>query len=162
MVTLKIEEKSKIEAIIKSCHTCSVGMIDTQGQPYVVPMNFGYEDGVVYLHSAPEGESIRSLEMNPNVCITFCGETNLAYQDKEVACSYRMKGLSAMCRGKVLFIEDIDEKIKALNILMKNYTDKPFQYSDPAVRNVKIWRVDVESMTGKEFGAPNPKSVRSR
>ena len=45
---------------------------------------------------------------------------------------------------------------------MKNYTDKPFQYSDPAVRNVKIWRVDVELMTGKEFGAPNPKSVRSR
>jgi len=35
---------------------------------------------------------------------------------------------------------------------MKNYTDRPFKYSKPALVNVKVWRVTVEEMTAKAFG----------
>jgi len=39
-----------------------------------------------------------------------------------------------------------------MNILMRNYTDREFKYSTPALRNVKVWRVKVDEMTGKSFG----------
>ncbi len=38
------------------------GMSDENGIPYVLPMNFGYEEGIIYLHSAQEGHSISIIE----------------------------------------------------------------------------------------------------
>ena len=63
-----------------------------------------------------------------------------------------MRSESAMCRGKVEFVEDIEEKRGALDIIMCHYTNNEFNYSDPAVRNVKVWKVPVDRMTGKVFG----------
>lgn len=152
MKTVIIEDKQRIESIILGCDTCFVGITDLEGNPYVVPMNFGYENGTVYLHSAPEGGKAEMLEHNNNVCITFSHGHDLVYQNEKVACSYSMRSESAMCRGKVTFIEDLDEKRRALDIIMRHYTDKEFTYSEPAVRNVKVWQVPVEQMTGKAFG----------
>lgn len=158
MVTVTIEERSQINEIIKNNQVCYVGMIDIEGMPYVIPMNFGFADDVIYLHSAPEGRSIESLKINPNVCITFCSQTELVYQHEQVACSYRMKGSSVICRGQVVFIDDFEEKVQALNITMKQYTDKDFTYSEPAVRNVCIWKIEIDTMTTKLFGVPYKES----
>lgn len=152
MKTVIIEDKQRLESIILHCDTCFVGIIDLEGNPYVIPMNFGYENGNLYLHSGPEGGKIEMLERNNNVCITFNLGHKLVYQHEKMACSYSMRSESAMCRGKVLFIEDIEEKRRALDIIMCHYTNNDFTYSDPAVRNVKVWHVSVEQMTGKVFG----------
>lgn len=158
MVTITTEERELIEKTIFACKECVVSMIDAEGQPYAIPMNFGFDKDIIYLHSAPEGTSIKALDKNPNVCIVFCENNEIVYQHEEVACSYRVKGSSAMCRGKVVFVEDFEEKVEALNILMKQYTDRPFTYSKPAIVNVKVWKVEVESMTGKIFGVPYKKA----
>lgn len=154
MKTIIKNEKQAIEALIRECDTCYVGMADTDGTPYVIPMNFGYEDNVIYLHSAPEGRSISILERNPKVCLTFCSSMKLAYQNEQVACSYRIKGASVIAEGQVVFEEDFDEKVKALDIIMRQYTQRPFTYGAPAIRNVKIWKVAIESVCRKDFGVP--------
>lgn len=51
MKTLIHTDKEQIESIIRQSDVCFVGMADTDGTPYVLPMNFGYKDGVIYLHS---------------------------------------------------------------------------------------------------------------
>lgn len=154
MKTVTRNEKQAIEALISECDTCYVGMADTDGTPYVIPMNFGYEDNVIYLHSAPEGRSISILGRNPKVCLTFCSNMRLAYQNEQVACSYRIKGASVIAEGRVVFEEDFDGKVKALDIIMRQYTERPFTYGAPAVRNVKIWKVAIESVCRKDFGVP--------
>ncbi|MFR9165709.1 MAG: pyridoxamine 5'-phosphate oxidase family protein [Dysgonomonas sp.] len=160
MVTITVEERSLMNDIIRSNKVCYVGMVDTESMPYVLPMNFGFRDDVLYLHSAQEGKSISSLNKNPNVCITICSDPAIVYQDEEVACSYRVKGSSVMCRGKVVFIEDYDEKVKALDVIMSQYTNKKFSYSKPSVENVKVWKVEIEDITTKIFGSAHPKSRR--
>ena len=50
MKTLIHTDKEQIESIIRQSDVCFVGMADTDGTPYVLPMNFGYKDGVIYLH----------------------------------------------------------------------------------------------------------------
>ncbi|MDR2954825.1 MAG: pyridoxamine 5'-phosphate oxidase family protein [Prevotella sp.] len=158
MLTVTVDERAIIDEIITKNQVCYVGMIDEDGMPYVIPMNFGYEGDIIYLHSAQEGSSIRALEKNPNVCITFCTEPQLTYQNKEVACSYRMKGGSVICRGKVVFEEEYSEKVKALDITMKQYSSRSFTYSEPAVKNVKIWKIVIEEISSKVFGVPHPNS----
>ena len=110
MKTIVIEDKQRIESIILQADACFVGITDLEGNPYVVPMNFGYENDTLYLHSGPEGGKIEMLQRNNNVCITFSLGHKLVYQHKQVACSYSMRSESAMCRGKVEFIEDMEEK----------------------------------------------------
>lgn len=162
MITISIEERKLIEKIIKSELVCYVGMIDVDNLPYVIPMNFGYENDIIYLHSAQEGKSIESLSINPNICITFCEQPQLTYQNEEVACSYRVRGSSVIAQGKVEFIENFEEKIKALNIIMKQYTERIFTYSVPAINNVKVWKVNIEKVSARDFGVPHPNSKKNK
>lgn len=152
MKKLTITDPVQIEGIIRKCTHCSVGMIDLQGNPYVIPMNFAYHEGAVYLHSGPEGGKMLMIEKNPNVCITFCEGHELVYQSKQIACSYSMKARSVMCRGKVRFIEDIDEKRRLLDIFMLQYTDNECGYAEASVRNVKLWEVKAEKLSCISFG----------
>lgn len=157
MKTLTITEKEDIEDIIAKCAVCFVGMADIDGTPYVLPMNFGYKDKVVYLHSAQEGRSIDILARNPKLCITFSTDHALVFQHLEVACSYRMRSKSVIGWGKVTYEEDFDKKKEALDIIMHQYVKKEFNYSDPAVNNVKIWKVILDEVTCKVFGEPHKK-----
>ena len=152
MRTTVLTDKNEIEEIISQCDVCFVGITEADGTPYVIPMNFGYGGGDIILHSAPEGKNISLLALSNRVCVTFCSDRKLVYQHPDVACSYSMLSKSVLCKGSVSFIEDLAEKEVAMNLTMKNYTDRPFKYSKPALMNVKVWRVTIDEMTGKAFG----------
>lgn len=156
MKSLQNNSQAEAEKIIGQSKICFVGFADTDGEPYVLPMNFGYSAGVIYLHSAPTGTHLDILDRNPRVCITFCVGDKLVFQHPEVACSYRMRADSTLCRGSVVFVEDIDEKTTAMNVMMRQYTNREFPYSMPAIRNVKVWKVEVESFSTRFFGLTHP------
>lgn len=155
MKTVILQDKERIEEIINRSEICFVGMVDANNSPYVIPMNFGYRDGVIYLHSGPTGNSLDILSLNRNVCITFSVDHELVFQHPKVACSYRMKAKSVLCRGKVSFIEDISGKREVLDIIMSHYSDQKFEYSEPAVRNVKVWEIPIDEVSAKEYGVPH-------
>jgi len=144
--------KEEVERIISKCDVCYIAMVDSENIPYVIPMNFGYKDDCIYLHSSQTGKKIDILEKNNNVCVTFSTDHLLRWQSENVACSYSMKYRSALAFGKVEFIEDFDQKIDALNVIMKQYTQKEFSYSDPAVKDVKVFKVVVERLEGRAYG----------
>lgn len=141
-----------IEKIIDKCRFCSLAMIDLEGKPYVLHMNFGFRDKVLYLHAAPEGRKIDILKKNPDVCVAFSTDHLLRWQNIDVACSYTMKYRSVLMYGRVEFIEDIAEKENALNIIMSQYTDEDARYSEPALRNVCVFKVKAEKVEGRAFG----------
>lgn len=155
MKTIIIEDKERVEEIIARCDICYVGITDLEGNPYVIPMNFGYQDGVIYLHSGSAGSCLDMLAQNNFTCITFSIDHELIFQHPKVACSYRMKAKSVICRGQVNFLEDIEEKRQALDIIMHHYIDREFIYSDPAVKNVKVWEIPIDNVTAKEYAVPH-------
>ena len=159
MKTYPIEEKERIERVLASEQICFVGFSDENGIPYVLPMNYGYENNIIYLHSAQDGRAIRILEQNPHVCITFCTEPKLVWQHPDVACSYRMQAESVVCNGKVVFEENFEEKQRMLSIIMHQYSDNDFKYSVPAINNVRIWKVPLENISAKEFGVRKPNAA---
>lgn len=152
MKTITITDLLQIEEIINKCSYCTIGITDLDGNPYVIPMNFAYEKRVIYLHSASEGSKVEMVTKHPKVCINFCEGHELVYMHKQIACSYSMKSRSIVCHGTVEFIEDMDEKRHALNLFMRQYTDNECRMADPAVQNVKVWKIEIEDMTCKSFG----------
>jgi hypothetical protein len=142
----------QIDDIISKCEVCNLAMVDAHNRPYVVPMNFGYKDGVIYFHSAPTGKKIDLLKKHPDVAISFSTNHKLYMQNENVACSYGMSYQGVFAFGKVEFIEDYDQKVDALNIIMKQYSERDFTYNRPAVVNVCVFIVKVDQFTGKEFG----------
>lgn len=145
-------DAKNIEEIIAKCDVCYVGMTDTDLMPYVVPFNFGYKDGCIYLHSAQEGKKIDILRSNPQVCIAFSTDHVLAWQHEDVACSYLMKYRSVQVFGRVEFITDYDEKIAGMNLVMQKYTGRDFPYNAPSIHEVSVYKVVIEKMYGKSLG----------
>lgn len=147
-----ITDQKEIDAIIKKCQVCYVSMVDSDNKPYVVPFNFGYVDGVIYLHSSPKGLKIDILKQKPSVCIVFSTDHELRYQSEQVACSWSMKYKSVQAFGEVEFIEDIEEKGAILHKVMKNYTEKDFTFSAPALREVCTYIVKVQRFSARVYG----------
>lgn len=154
MRTVRIVNNEEIKEIISQCRTCFLGMSGTDGQPYVVPMNFGYTGDEFILHSAPEGRMIDLLKENPKVCITLCLGDDLAFMHENMACSYRVKSKSIVATGSITFIDEIDKKEECLHLLMKQYSQRTFKFGEPALKNVCIMRMKIDEITAREFGAP--------
>lgn len=145
-------QHKEITEIIRRCQVCHVAMVDAEGNPYVVPMNFGFEEDTIYLHSAQKGKKIECLMNHPEVCVNFTTDHELRYQHEEVACSWSMKYRSVLCYGQAEFIEDPEKKRKALDILMKQYTGGSFKYNDPSIREVNCWFVRVRRFDARVYG----------
>lgn len=152
MRTVFIQDFQEIEKVILSCRTCFLGLSDSDNQPYIIPMNFGYRDNTIYLHSGQFGRKWEIMHANPKACITFCSGDELAFQNEQVACSWRMKSSSVIAEGKIEFVDDFDEKKEVLKIFMEHYSDLEFQFKDPAVRNVGIYKMKIEKIQAKRFG----------
>lgn len=143
----KITTKKKIEEIMKKAIVCRLAMCENN-IPYIVPVCFGYEDNFLYIHSASKGKKINILKKNPNVCIEIDIEKEL-FPD-EIACKWDIRYSSLIGFGKASFVEDDEEKIKALNIIMKHYSNKHFEFKEEEVKKVTIIKVKIEKMTYKE------------
>ncbi len=152
MRTLFIEDRKDIEEVIRACKTCFLAM-SVDNEPYVLPMNFALEGDTVILHSAQSGRMWETLKQNPKVCINWTLGEDLAWQDVQVGCSYRVKSKSVIVEGEVEIIDDYDEKYRLLGVLMAQYSDREFKFNRPAVVNVGIIKVHIRNITGKEFGA---------
>ncbi|MDA3866828.1 MAG: pyridoxamine 5'-phosphate oxidase family protein [Salinivirgaceae bacterium] len=152
MPTVWIENKDDQEEIIEKCDSCAMAMVDTDGKPYVVMMNFGYHDGYLYLHGDPQGKKMDILHKNPQICITMSTGHGIYKQNEEVACSYGMNYKSIVADGRIEFVDDYNQKVDALNIIMKQYVDRDFKYNEPAVKQVCIFKVKLTNLKAKNFG----------
>lgn len=160
MKTVKIQDIEKIKEYISEIDTCFLSMLDAEGTPCSFPMNFGYADNTFFLHSAPEGEMYEYVMAGKPASITFCTNRELVYQTEKIACSYRMKAASIIAKGELIVVEDMDEKVAALNATMKQYSPKEFTYRDPAVRNVFIFKMVNPAFTCRAFGVPHHESLK--
>lgn len=151
MRTHFIHDRNEIDAILKQCKTCFVAMADNN-IPYLLPLNFAMDGEHVILHSAQQGRMWETIKKNPKVCINWILGEDLAWQDIQVGCSYRVKSRSVMVEGTAETVEDLEEKEKIVRKFMTQYSDLPFKFNEPAIRNVGILLVKIDKITAKEFG----------
>lgn len=146
-----LSKKEEMDKIINEAQTCYVGMSEDD-HPYVLPMNFAYNAGILYLHAAPEGHKLEVLRANPKVCVNFNTGNELFHRHKEVGCSWGMKFKSVNAFGTVSLINDYAEKYRVMQLFMIKYAGESYEFSEPSIRNVAIMKIDIGKMTGKAYG----------
>jgi nitroimidazol reductase NimA-like FMN-containing flavoprotein (pyridoxamine 5'-phosphate oxidase superfamily) len=115
-------------------------------------MNFGYKGGpgkCFYFHCATEGKKIDMIRKNDNVCIEI--DTDHISYEGNSACDFGMGYRSVVGMGKMVIIEDNDEKRKGLDFIMGHYSGRSgFSYSDEALAKIFVLRLDITELTGKK------------
>jgi uncharacterized protein len=152
MRTNFIQNRDEMDVIIRSCKTCYMAMSEND-VPYVLPMNFGLDGDYIILHSAQSGRMWETLKKNPRVCINWTLGEDLAWQDVQVGCSYRVKSKTVLIEGTVEFVNDITEKERCMKIIMAQYSEREFAFSAPSLNHVGVIKVKIEKISAKEFGA---------
>jgi len=143
----EITQESDIEAIIHKALICRLGLSDGE-QPYIVPMCFGYRKKTLYFHSALKGKKLDIIRKNQRVCFEFDVSTEII--PGEDACKWGMTYQSIIGFGRAVILEGFDEKLRAIEIIMSQYTDREFHFPDTALQNTAVIKVEIENMTGKQ------------
>ncbi len=142
----RIESAAELAELLRSGEVCHLSMVD-DGKPYIVPLNYGYVDGVLYFHSAPEGRKIDILRKNPQVCFSVVADHQLIEGVK--ACSWSASYRSVIGTGIASILTEPAEKKVGLKILMAQYSDREYEFSDWDLERVVVIRVEIEEMSGK-------------
>ena len=146
----EIKDPILIEKILEKADICRIALID-EDRPYIIPMNYGYKDRCIYLHSASEGRKIEILKKNNQVCFELEYETELL--KAEQPCQYGMKYYSIIGWGKAKFVTDYQEKIKSLDIIMQQHDPNiEFKYDENQVNLSTIILIEMNELTGKMSG----------
>ena len=155
----QITDEAQIMDILDKGKVLHLGLA-VDNEPYVVPMNYGYtkENGklVMYLHSAVRGKKLDMIRMNPKVFFEI--DCDLVPFESELPCQYGLAYSSVMGKGIARIVDDMEEKKKAMSILMKTQTGKDFTFEDRLVSIVAVIRIDVDAYTAKH--RPIPERLR--
>ncbi|HDQ73891.1 MAG TPA: pyridoxamine 5'-phosphate oxidase family protein [Chloroflexi bacterium] len=142
-------DPTTIESIIEKASICRIGMADGD-RPYVVPVNFGYRDRILYFHSSPTGAKMDILQKNSLVCLEF--DVDVEMVEAKRACKWDVKYRSVIGFGHASIVEDPAEKRRALDLMMAHYSDADYAYPEEILAKTSIVRVDVEQLTAKVSG----------
>jgi nitroimidazol reductase NimA-like FMN-containing flavoprotein (pyridoxamine 5'-phosphate oxidase superfamily) len=146
--------------IIARCKVCRLAMIDRspgsageENEPYLVPLNFGWEykeDLLLYFHSALEGRKIGLLKRGGPVCFEMDGGHRLI--ENPQGCGYSFAYESVIGKGTVEFIEDREEKIRGLNLLLRHQSglDRDFSIDEGTLERTAVFRLRAETWSAKK------------
>jgi nitroimidazol reductase NimA-like FMN-containing flavoprotein (pyridoxamine 5'-phosphate oxidase superfamily) len=143
----EIKDRAEIDAIIRSSQVVRIGLSD-DGQPYIVPICFGYDGEALYVHCAKEGRKLDIIRKNNKVCFEF--DIALGIIEAEQACGWGMKYKSVMGTGTAQIITDVNGIQHALKLLMAQYSDRTFTFPNEMLDRTAVVKIEIESITGKQ------------
>jgi hypothetical protein len=114
-------------------------------RPYVLTVNFGYKDGVIFIHSSHKGQKTATLRENPSVA--FCAETRVAVTASDRACGWGATYRSVAGVGQVRFLESEEDKLAGLQIIMDHYTKEQYPFDNNIVEKTAVLAIVVEKIS---------------
>ena len=153
---LVITSKTKLIKFLNEEDTGRISSIDEHGFPQIIPMNFVFLNDSVYMHSHIRGEKIENIKRNSKV--GFEVDRNLEFlpsyfSDPEDASLADTLYISVVIKGEALLVENNEEKVLALNGLMKKYQPegryKPMDKNMDVLDATAVIKIIPKEMNGK-------------
>ncbi|MHA2393867.1 MAG: pyridoxamine 5'-phosphate oxidase family protein [Promethearchaeota archaeon] len=146
----EITDHQILRRILKETKYVTIAMVK-DNEPYLVSMSHGYDEKnhCLYLHSANEGKKLDYLRTNMNIW----GQATIDYGYHVNQCSHLYA--SVQFKGKVTFIEDLDNKKHAFKTMMLQLEPEPEQIINRLLKSegiltTTVWRIDLEYISGKK------------
>ncbi|GEM_PF-211503 len=148
---LEITDRRDIAALLRRARVCRLGLA-VHEEAYVVPLSYGYdaEAHVLYFHTAQKGKKIDCIKANPRVCFEVEGSVRIK-EGAAHACSWGVLYESVIGYGAIVELLSLEDKTRALQCLTEHQAGRSLDWkmSENAVAGTRVWRLDIESATGK-------------
>lgn len=146
----EINDKQELIRIIQKAKYITMAMC-LDNEPYLVTLNHGYDrdKNCIYFHCAREGKKIDILTENSMIW----GQALVDSGYVQGKCDHLYA--TTHFKGRVVFVEDFEEKKHALTVMINALEKEPDrvvqdQLTRDSVTNVGIGRIDIERMSGKK------------
>ena len=140
------KNNKKCEDIIRK--TCQgVLSLSCKNEPYAIPLNHAYEDGMFYFHCPAGGKKIDFLKSNPSVVYTIVRNEDTLDNFKGKSNCHDGKWESIIVYGRAKYIEN-ERELKAVFIkFMKYYGKEDYKPAEMSLKSMKAIVLEVEKMT---------------
>ena len=140
-----------VEATEKILATGLVGVLGVAGDddyPYTVPVNYAFDNGRIYFHSAVSGHKLDGIQRNSKV--SFCVIDRDEIVPQELTSYFR----SAIAFGQAKIVSDEALKLQALELLARKYSPGMDARAAEAIqrewKHTCVVEITIDHLTGKE------------
>lgn len=149
---LAVTDPTRIDKIIQSCDCCRLAFADGK-HPYIVPLSFGYcrEDGIptFFFHGAAVGRKVDLVRS-----LAYAGfelDTGGQINSSEKACDFSVRYQSIVGEGELKELTEPAEKVAALQVIMKHYSDKDdWEFPEAVLSKTFIFQLTVKEMSARQ------------
>jgi hypothetical protein len=152
----EITDPKEMTRILASTNIGRMATMDTEGYPYITPLNFVFHEGCVYFHCAPKGEKLDNLTRDPRVCFEVSiplAYLEVAFNAERNPCRTHQLYHSVIIRGMARIVPDGELKTTVLNALLAKHEgnrDFPAVTPDsPANKACCVIEIKPKKMTAK-------------
>ena len=143
-------DKETVHAVLDSAMLAHVAFVQ-DGEPVVVPMLYGREGDVLYLHGARKARVIRLLEGTGTACLNVTHVDGLVFARS--AFNSSMNYRSATVFGPARLIDDYAKKVHALRVIsectMPGRWDELREPLEKEVKMTGVIELRIESASAK-------------
>lgn len=136
------------DEILRRCTSGVLAVTGDGGYPYAVPLSYVYQDGKLWFHGAVTGHKLDAVLQNDKV--SFCVIDQDEVVPEKLTSAYR----SVIVFGRARVLEDEAEIRRAARWLGQKYdpanSSDMNREIDQAIHRMRMIRLDIEHMTGKE------------
>jgi uncharacterized protein len=122
--------------------------------PYVLPVCFAHEEGILYIHSAMAGTKIDLMTTHPVVGFSAC--TELVVVPGSTACGYTSRARSVVGTGRARIVDDPQERSRGLDAIMRHYATVPegtqHLYQPGPLARTCVIAIRIDTLRGKQTG----------
>ena len=143
-------ERETVFAILDEGFVCHVGF-SVDGQPYVIPTNYGRSGEILYLHGSAASRMLRTLSegVPVSVTVTHVDGLVLARSAFHHSVNYR----SVVILGTARLVTDAAEKMEALRVftehVMKGRWDDVRQPTEQELKATTVLALPLEEVSAK-------------
>jgi len=142
--------------ILDEAFVCHVGFV-VDGQPFVIPTNFGRVADTVYLHGSAASRMLRTLSGGIPVCVTVTLVDGLVLARS--AFHHSVNYRSVVILGTAKLVEDPTEKMEALRLftehIMKGRWDEIRRPNEQELKGTIVLALPLEEVSAKvRVGGP--------
>jgi nitroimidazol reductase NimA-like FMN-containing flavoprotein (pyridoxamine 5'-phosphate oxidase superfamily) len=146
----EFKNPEKLRRVLRDAKHVTVAMC-RDNEPYLVSLNHGYDEknGCLYFHCASEGKKLDYMRANPVVW----GQALLDHGFFAAPDDCRQNFVSVMFRGRVSFVEDLNEKRHAF-LVTNRHLGAPSEglrrVLEDNLARTTVGKISLEYLSGKK------------
>lgn len=143
-------DSETVYQILDTGFVCHVGF-SVDGQPYVIPTNYGRTGDMLYLHGSAASRMLKTLSQGVPVCVTVTHVDGLVLARS--AFHHSVNYRSVVILGTARLVDDPAEKMEALRIftehVMKGRWDEARRPTEQELKATAVLALPLEEVSAK-------------